>query len=136
MILQLEDAKVRRLLAQPLVALLIISLKILSINAQAQSPDFVIQSGEASAKIIMFSPDGRYMATESLSGVKLWDVRSLRELRSLLAPQSRAEVDKPFFSIDGKLLFALDAKAGLKTWQVADDKELMPLPAIKDSSFD
>jgi WD40 repeat protein len=120
----------------------------LSLAASGQRPDLVVQSAHTGQiRSLAFSHDGRTLASGSTFGaVKLWDVRSRRELRTLKHNESgvvlsvtlQSQRDMPgyigigdsirtvAFSPDDRILAT--AKLKIKLWNVADGKEIMTLP--------
>jgi WD40 repeat protein/uncharacterized caspase-like protein len=100
-------------------------------------PELVLQTGYAvmAATGSRFSPDGRLLATYSgmFSGqVKLWDVSTGHELRTLAADVGGADivgggVRSVAFSRDGRLVAAGSDDGSTKVWDVATGRELYKL---------
>jgi len=100
-------------------------------------PELVLQTGYAvmAATGLSFSPDGRLLATYSgmFSGqVKLWDVATGHELRTLAADTGGADfvgggVRSVAFSRDGRLVAAGSDDGSTKVWDVATGRELYKL---------
>ncbi len=95
--------------------------------AVAQKPELVIQTGHsAPVYSVAFSPDGQMMATGSWdTTVKLWDVRTRKQLRSLTG--HTLFVNAIAFSPDGKLLASGSSDTSVKLWDVATGSELASL---------
>jgi WD40 repeat protein len=121
---------------------------LISLVAFAQRPDLVVQGAHTDeVRSLAFSHDGKTLASGSYFGsVKLWDVRSRRELRTLkhneggvvLTAAVGNQRDMPgdvgkadsirtmAFSPDDRILAT--AKLKIKLWNVAGGKEITTLP--------
>ena len=106
-------------------------------KARGARPELVLQTGYAviPATGMRFSPDGRLLATYSslYSGqVKLWDVSTGRELRTLAAGAGGAffgpgGVRSAAFSRDGRLFAAGSTDGSTRVWDVETGRELHKL---------
>lgn len=90
----------------------------------ANKPQLVLQTGHAMrVDGLAFSPDGQLVATGSAdNSVKLWDVNSYRELRTL-AGHVRG-VKAVAFSPDGRWLASGSIDGTIKVWDVSGGQEL------------
>jgi WD40 repeat protein/uncharacterized caspase-like protein len=108
-------------------------------QAQAQKqarPELVLQTGYGNfhgATRLVFSPDARLLATTThgSDAVKLWEVATGRELRTLSGGQGAAMYVSPSvaFSRDGRLVAAGGGDNSVKVWDVATGRELQHLRA-------
>jgi WD40 repeat protein/uncharacterized caspase-like protein len=106
-------------------------------KARGARPELVLQTGYAvmPATGLRFSPDGRLLATYSgmFSGqVKLWEVATGRELRTLAADAGGSGfglggVRSVAFSRDGRLFAAGSDDGSTKVWEVSTGRELYKL---------
>ena len=69
---------------------------------------------------VAFSPDGRWVASGSLDGVRLWEVATKTQARALAA----GEVWSVAFSPDGRWLASGDLEGAIKLWDVATGGEV------------
>jgi WD40 repeat protein len=93
-------------------------------ECRAQKPELVVQTGHLySVKPVVFSPDGKILATASNdSAIKLWDVASAKEIRTF----KHILVEDLAFTPDGRILVSVNSgeDAEAKLWEVASGKEL------------
>src|SRR5215468_9912751 len=95
--------------------------------ASAQKPQLVMQRGHSFVvNSVAFSPDGRTLASGSSdTTIKLWEVTSGRELRTLA--RHSQEVTSVTFSPDGRTLASGSRDQTVKLWDVASGRELRTL---------
>ena len=79
---------------------------------------------------VAFSPDGRILASSEGETVKLWDVPSGRELRTLSGNSN--PVSSVAFSPDGRILASGSDDNTVKLWDVASGRELRTLRPFWD----
>jgi WD40 repeat protein/uncharacterized caspase-like protein len=96
-----------------------------------QRAELVVQTGHVSSEVyaVAFSPNGRILASGA-DNVKLWDVESGLELRSLKGHVGY--VASVAFSPDGNILANGGADNSLELWDVASGKELFSLTSIEN----
>jgi WD40 repeat protein len=91
---------------------------------QPQKPELVVQTGHQSVRAVAFSPDGKLVATGGGGTLKLWEVASGRELRTL---SHATWAEAVAFSPDGKLVATAGWDKTAKLWEVASGRELRTL---------
>lgn len=112
--------------------LLLVMLLILNAAAQAQKPQLVLQEGHKDLiSAGVFSADGKLLATSSAKTIKLWDVRSGTELRTL--GFESYSVYALVFSPDGKMLAGGTNNGPIILWDVQTGKELRTLKGHADA---
>ena len=92
---------------------------LISLTAAAQmAPKIVVQTGHAEyVRSVAFSPDGKLFASGSNdNSVKIWDVASRRELRTLTGHTDHVLSIR--FSSDGSLLASLGYDKTVRVWDV------------------
>jgi WD40 repeat protein len=96
-------------------------------------PRLVVNSGHGrSVSAVAFSPDGMTLASSSSDrSIKLWEVASGREIRSLTGHDRG--VTSVAFSADGKTLASGSEDESIKLWDVASGHELRSLNGHGDA---
>lgn len=84
---------------------------------------------------VAFSPDNKTLASGSLdTNIKLWDVSSGKELKTLPSNNSFGEVNSVMFSPDGKTLAAGYRDVPFNLWDVASGKDPKTFSANSDGA--
>jgi WD40 repeat protein/uncharacterized caspase-like protein len=108
---------------------LVLSL-LTSLTAAAQvAPKIVVQTGHAEyVRSVAFSPDGKLFASGSNDNtVKIWDVASRRELRTLIGHTDHVLAIR--FSGDGSLLASLGYDKTVRVWDVTSGEQRVGINA-------
>jgi hypothetical protein len=87
---------------------------------------------------VAFSPDGRTLASGSSKPIKLWDVASGRELRTITGHANNnilTNVWTVAFSPDGRTLASCSSNNTIKLWEVASGRELRTLAGHTSSVY-
>lgn len=103
------------------------SAQALSTNSnRVPKPELVVQTGHFIIYSIAFSPEGQLLASGgSDQTIKLWDVATGRELRTLTGHSD--DVESVAFSPDGRTLASGSNDETIKLWDVVTGRELRTL---------
>lgn len=93
--------------------------------------ELVVQTGHTgSVGSVVFSPDGKILASvsnfptasKSIVTIKIWDVASYRELRTITSENEG--VESLVFSQDGKTLASIDRDESVELWEIETGKKI------------
>ncbi|MGW6153696.1 TIR domain-containing protein [Streptomyces sp. NPDC055144] len=112
------------------------AVRFLNVATRRQIGD-PLHFGEADkGPVTAFSPDGTVLATDSYgrkSSVKLWDVRSHRQIGKLVYGQTSRNV-VPAFSPDGRTL-AISGESSLRIWSLAKYRQIGTVPGAGSANI-
>lgn len=118
--------------------ILIVSLSLFAgaeIN-RAQKTELVVQTNDSFiVESVTFTPDGKTLASGNFDGtIKLWDVESGRELRTLMGHfRGISSVRSVALNADGNTLASAGWDTTIKLWDIRSGKELTTLTGHSNS---
>jgi WD40 repeat protein/tRNA A-37 threonylcarbamoyl transferase component Bud32 len=93
-------------------------------NTKTGEPVQVLKGHKQGALGVAISPDSKYVASSGADGIKIWDVATAKELRTL---PPAAQAWGLAFSPDGERIVAGFANGIAKVWQVDNGQDLFML---------
>lgn len=100
-----------------------------TVSEKQYKPELVVQTGHSEQiESVVYSPDGKYIASGGGTEVKLWDIATGKEIKTFKGHISI--VDQVIFSPNGKMLASVDAgdqakeMALVKIWNVISGRAM------------
>ncbi|MEW6740098.1 MAG: caspase family protein [Nitrospirota bacterium] len=113
-----------------LVLAILLSIVVSNNVSASDKPEIFVQMGHSdNVAAIVFSPDGKYLASGSPDkSVRIWEIDTGREIRTLKLDQPIVGHNSVKFSPDGKFLASAEAEGFIRLWDIFTGKELKKFP--------